>query len=156
MIDAIQNFASTLPEGLHWLGILLISAIPFIDSYLGSVIGIVIGLPALVAVPLAIIGNIVSVSLVVAITSAIRSKAVGDGAKASSPRREKIRRAMDKYGVAGVSLLGPFVLPSQFTSLAMISFGVNKKAVLAWQFVSIAIWGIAFGVLASLGVNMMR
>lgn len=156
MIDAIQNFASTLPAGLHWLGILLISAIPFIDSYLGSVIGIVIGLPAPVAVPLAIIGNILSVTAVVAITSAIRSRAVGDDAKPSSPRREKIRRAMDKYGVAGVSLLGPFVLPSQFTSLAMISFGVNKKAVLAWQFISIAIWGIAFGVLASLGVNMMR
>lgn len=156
MIEAIQNFAASLPEALHWLGILVISAIPFIDSYLGSVIGIVIGLPAPVAIPLAIVGNIVSVTLVVAVTAAIRKRAVGESSTASSPRREKVRRAMDRYGVAGVALLGPFVLPSQFTSLAMISFGVNKKAVLVWQFISIVIWGVAFGTLAALGVNMMR
>ena len=67
-----------------------------------------------------------------------------------------MRRAFDKYGVAGVSLLGPFILPSQFTSAAMVSFGANRNAVIAWQIVSIVIWGVVFGVAASLGVALTR
>ncbi|GAA1789553.1 hypothetical protein [Agromyces lapidis] len=180
MIDALQDFASSLPGVMQWLGVMLISAIPFVDSYFGSVVGVLIGLPPAVAIGVAVIGNVISMLGFVFAASGVRSKVVagrpataaagaGAGASASSvstasagavdassSRNEKVRRAFDKYGVAGVSLLGPFILPSQFTSAAMVSFGANRNAVIAWQIVSIVIWGMVFGVAASLGVALAK
>ncbi|MGW9167358.1 hypothetical protein [Agromyces sp. NPDC055658] len=173
MIDALQDFASSLPGVMQWLGVMLISAVPFIDSYFGSVVGVLIGLPPAVAIGVAVIGNVISMLGFVFAASGVRSKVVAGKAAAagagsassadvsatdgvSSPRREKVRRAFDKYGVAGVSLLGPFVLPSQFTSAAMVSFGANRNAVITWQIVSIVIWGVVAGVAASLGVALVR
>ncbi|MFF2494186.1 hypothetical protein [Agromyces sp. NPDC058064] len=170
MLDALQDFASSLPDFMQWFGVMLISAVPFIDSYFGSVVGVLIGLPPAVAIGAAIIGNVASMLGFVFAASGVRSKVVagkaaaaGAGAPAdslssdrSSSRNEKVRRAFDKYGVAGVSLLGPFVLPSQFTSAAMVSFGANRNAVIAWQIVSIVIWGVVAGVAASLGVALVR
>lgn len=172
MIDALQDFASSLPGVMQWLGVMLISAIPFVDSYFGSVVGVLIGLPPAIAIGVAVIGNVISMLGFVFAAHGVRSKVVagraaaaGAGASAgsvssssagavdaSSSRNEKVRRAFDKYGVAGVSLLGPFILPSQFTSAAMVSFGANRNAVIAWQIVSIVIWGVVAGVAASLGV----
>ncbi|MFE6965506.1 hypothetical protein ACFVAJ_10345 [Agromyces sp. NPDC057679] len=177
MIDALQDFASSLPGVMQWLGVMLISAIPFVDSYFGSVVGVLIGLPPAVAIGVAVIGNVISMLGFVFAASGVRSKVVAGRAAAagaggsagsvsyaaigavdasSSSRNEKVRRAFDKYGVAGVSLLGPFILPSQFTSAAMVSFGANRNAVIAWQIVSIVIWGVVAGVAASLGVALAR
>lgn len=171
MIDALQDFASSLPDFMQWFGVMLISAIPFVDSYFGSVVGVLIGLPPAVAIGVAVIGNVISMLGFVFAAHGVRTKVVAGRAAAattgaggsagslddsSSPRREKVRRAFDKYGVAGVSLLGPFILPSQFTSAAMVSFGANRNAVIAWQIVSIVIWGVVFGVAASLGVALVR
>jgi hypothetical protein len=61
----------------------------------------------------------------------------------------------DRYGIAGVSLLGQSVLPSQITSGMMVSFGASKQKVILWQVVSIILWGVAFGVLAVLGVDLV-
>lgn len=173
MIDALQDFASSLPGVMQWLGVMLVSAIPFVDSYFGSVVGVLIGLPPAVAIGVAVIGNVISMLGFVFAASGVRSKVVAGKAAAagasstvspessesagvSSARREKVRGAFDKYGVAGVSLLGPFILPSQFTSAAMVSFGANRNAVIVWQVVSIVIWGVAAGFAVSLGVGLVR
>lgn len=55
-----------------------------------------------------------------------------------------------------MSLIGPTILPSQITSVAMISFGASKNAVILWQVISIIIWGTAFGVLATMGISLAR
>lgn len=55
-----------------------------------------------------------------------------------------------------MSLLGQWVLPSQITSAMMVGFGASRNAVIAWQIVGITLWGVGFGVLAALGVNLLR
>lgn len=171
MIDALQDFATSFPSFLQWLGVMIAAAVPFVDSYFGAVIGVLIGLPTPIAIGAAVIGNVISMLVFVFTAHGVRAKVVAGRASASSagvaadglpasspssPRREKVRRAFDKYGVAGVSLIGPIILPSQFTSAAMVSFGANRNAVIAWQIVSIVLWGTVFGVLASLGVALAR
>ncbi|MCM3657051.1 hypothetical protein M3147_07260 [Agromyces mediolanus] len=158
MIDALQDFAGSLPTYLQWFGVMLVAAIPFVESYFGSVVGVLIGLPPAVAIGVAVIGNIVSMLIFVLTAHGVRSKVVAgkQAAKEESPRREKLRRAFDKYGVAGVSIVGQTILPSQITSAAMVSFGANRNAVIVWQIVSIVLWGVVFGVLATLGVSLMR
>lgn len=61
-------------------------------------------------------------------------------------RRAKFQRALDRYGVPGVSLLGPLLLPTQFTSTMLAAGGVSKARVLFWQAIAIAAWSILFGV----------
>lgn len=153
MIESLQNFTAGLPAAFQWLGVILISAIPFVESYLGSAIGIVAGIPAPVAVLAAILGNVASMLLIVTLAHRVRGR-VARPAEAS-PRKQKLKAAFDKYGVAGVSLLGQTILPSQITSAAMVSFGASKPAVVFWQTISIVLWGVAFGVLATLGVNLL-
>jgi uncharacterized membrane protein len=61
-------------------------------------------------------------------------------------RRAKFQRALDRYGVPGVSLLGPLLLPTQFTSTMLAASGVAKARVLFWQAIAILAWSILFGV----------
>ncbi|WP_017794480.1 hypothetical protein [Leucobacter salsicius] len=162
MIDALQNFTTSLPEFFQWFGVLLISAIPFVESYFGSAIGVIAGINPIVAVGAAIVGNILSMLAFVLSSHSVRTKVqaragavqAGD-LKPLSPRREKLRERFDRWGVPGVSLLGQLLLPSQITSAAMVSFGASKNTVILWQVISIILWGTVFGTLAALGVTVI-
>lgn len=160
MIDALQDFTASLPAFLQWFGVMLVAAIPFVESYFGSVIGVIVGLPPALAITVAVVGNVVSMLIVVLTAHRVRTKVVAGRAQPAqpeeSPRRAKLRRSFDRYGVAGVSLLGQTILPSQITSAAMVSFGANRNTVIMWQVISIILWGVAFGVLAALGVSLVR
>ncbi|WP_437584397.1 hypothetical protein ACSAGD_03770 [Paramicrobacterium sp. CJ85] len=154
MIESLQNSVASLPEALTWLGILVVAAIPLIESYFGSVIGVLLGLNPAVAIGMAVVGNIISMLIFVLSAHKVRQKVTSRAEPVEeSPRRQKLRERFDRYGVAGVSLAGQALLPSQITSAAMVSFGASKNAVIFWQIISIILWGLAFGVLATLGVS---
>ena len=53
---------------------------------------------------------------------------------------EKFQRAFNRYGVVGVSLLGPLLLPTHFTAAALVGVGVPKGRVLLWQGIAIVLW----------------
>ncbi|WP_104086247.1 small multi-drug export protein [Arthrobacter sp. GMC3] len=157
MIEQLQAFTSSLPPLLQWAGVLLIAAIPLVESHFGAVVGVLTGLNPALAIVVAVIGNVLSMLAFVLMAHRMRSKVVASKApKELSPRREKLRAKFDKYGVAGVSLLGQTILPSQITSAAMVSFGASKNSVILWQIISIIVWGVGFGVLAALGVSLVR
>jgi membrane protein YqaA with SNARE-associated domain len=156
MLDALQNFTESLPPLLQWVGVILASAIPFIESYFGSVIGILAGVNPVVAILAAIIGNTLSMIIFVLSAHGVRTTVTkNQEPKPLTPRKERLRKQFDRYGVPGVSLLGQTVLPSQITSAAMVSFGASKNRVILWQIISITLWGVAFGVLAALGTNLL-
>ena len=136
-MEGLQDWVDGAPSVLQWLAIAAASAIPFVESYFGSVIGVLAGVPPVVAILAAIVGN------------------VGVDAKPLSPRRERLKRSFDRWGVPGVSLLGQTVLPSQITSAAMVGFGASQRQVIVWQIVSIVMWGVVFGALAAVGVTAL-
>lgn len=156
MIESIQNFADSFPDWLQWAGVLLVSAIPFVESYFGAVIGVAIGLHPVVAILVAVIGNVISMLAFVYGAGAIRDKATKNKDKDAEPsqKRQRLKRMFDKFGVPGVSLLGQTLLPSQITSMAMVGFGADRNAVAFWQIISIILWGVLFGVLATLGIEL--
>lgn len=154
MIESIQNFADSFPDWLQWAGVLLVSAIPFVESYFGAVIGVAIGLHPVVAILVAVIGNVISMLAFVYGAGAIRDKATKNKDAEPSQKRQRLKRMFDKFGVPGVSLLGQTLLPSQITSMAMVGFGANRNIVAFWQIISIILWGVLFGVLATLGIEL--
>lgn len=154
MIDALQDLTSSMPPLLQWLGVMVAGAIPFVESYFGSVIGVLAGIHPVVAVGAAVAGNVASMLALVLGAHGLRRRYAGDPGN-SSPKRRRLRQAFDKYGVAGVSLLGQTILPSQITATAMVSFGASRNAVILWQIVSIVLWGAGFGALAAMGVQLL-
>ncbi|MGO2051191.1 hypothetical protein ACT3UD_05120 [Glutamicibacter sp. 287] len=156
MIETLQDFATSFPEPLQWLAVAIVAAIPFVESYFGSVIGVLLGMPVVFAVIAAVVGNAISMLLFVNSAHAVRTKVrQGAGTENKARKYEKLHKAFDKYGIAGVSLLGQTILPSQITSAALVSFGANKQKVIFWQLISIVLWGTAFGALAATGLPLL-
>ncbi|HAY42235.1 MAG TPA: hypothetical protein DCY59_01155 [Micrococcaceae bacterium] len=67
-----------------------------------------------------------------------------------------MHNAFDKYGIAGVGLLGQTMRSSQITSAALVSFGANKQKVVVRQVISIVLWCTLFGILATLGLPLLN
>lgn len=156
MLEGLQDFTESLPAAIQWLGVILISAIPFVESYFGAAIAVLAGIDLPVAIIAATIGNTVSMIIFVVAAHKIRQRIIaGKEAPEPSPRREKLRAAFNKWGVPGVSLLGQTILPSQITASAMVSFGATTRAVIIWQTISIALWGVVFGLLANWGLSLL-
>ncbi|WP_240731916.1 hypothetical protein [Egibacter rhizosphaerae] len=153
-MEQLQSFTESLPELLAWFGVLVAGAVPFVESYFGSVIGVVAGVHPAAAIPVAILGNAVTMLVLVMGAGAARGRLASDEPTEPSSRRRKLRRMFDRFGVPGVSLLGQSVLPSQITAAAMVSFGASRSAVIGWQLVSITLWGVAFGLLAVTGMTV--
>lgn len=155
LFQTVQEFVFGMPDPVQFLGVTAVGAIPFVESYGASTIGIAAGVPIPLAVAAAITGNLLSVLLVVYGIASIRHRATagrGDpGTEPGDGKRGRIARNVRRFGVPGASLLGPLVLPTQFTSAAMVGAGANRNAVFAWTSVAVVVWGLAIG-LASAGL----
>ena len=157
-IGQLRLWVAGLPDAVQWLGIILISAIPFLESYGGGFIAVIVGMPIWAAIASAVIGNTVAVALLVYPAHWIRAQILKrrkpkEMSERQAKRREKGLRIFNKFGVPGVSLLGPLALPSQFTAPMMVSFGAKKNLVMIWMFVSIIAWAAGFTLL---GIGLLN
>lgn len=155
----IQYFVLGLPDPVQFLGVALVGAIPFIESYGASTIGIAAGVPIPLAVVAAILGNVASVLLVIYGIGTLRTRVTAgrDGHAARATRdgttaagwRGRVTGSMRRIGVPGASLLGPLVLPSQLTSAAMVGAGANRNVVFVWTTVAVVAWGVVIALAAA-------
>lgn len=159
LIEIFQNWVAQVPELVQPLIVALAGAIPFIEGEGAATIGIVGGIHPVIAAIAAIVGNFVCVAVLVLASSRARTAivnrsqgndpALADGESASgeapaadrkAARRGKFQRAFERYGVPGVSLLGPLLLPTQFTATMLAAAGISKARVLFWQALAIIGW----------------
>lgn len=125
----------------------LVGAVPFIESYFGSLLGSIAGINPYIAVPAAVLGNLVCTFLLIGLASRGRSALARnqDGQAANG----KVARYFNRFGVPGVALLGPMVLASQVTAPTLVALGADRRTVYLWAGVSIAAWGVLFGFFGS-------
>ncbi|MDX2356737.1 hypothetical protein [Dietzia sp. PP-33] len=154
--STLQDFVLGLPDPVQFIGVAAVGAIPFVESYGASTIGIAAGVPIPLAVLAAVVGNIASVLLVVYGISSVRNLAAGRGGTsddtvdaAGSGRRGRVAENVRRVGVPGASLLGPLLLPSQVTSAAMVGIGANRNVVFVWTSIAVTVWGLAIGLAAA-------
>ena len=145
LVLGFQNLVAQLPEWVSPLIVALAGAVPFIEGEGAASIGIIGGVNPVIAAIAGAVGNFVAVALVVLVGARIRVAATtgrgrGGTTTAQSPRMEKFQRAFNRYGVVGVSLLGPLLLPTHFTAAALVGVGVPKGRVLLWQGIAIVLW----------------
>lgn len=162
LIETFQNLVAQVPELVQPLIVALAGAIPFIEGEGAVSIGIIGGISPVIAGIAAIVGNFLCVLVVVLVSSGARQAVVNrshakaaalagggtveepatDAADTGRPtaRREKFQRAFERYGVPGVSLLGPLLLPTQFTATMLAASGIGKARILFWQALAIIGW----------------
>ncbi|KRB36154.1 hypothetical protein [Microbacterium sp. Root180] len=179
LVESFQNLVAQVPELLQPLIVALAGAVPFIEGEGAAAIGIIGGLNPVVAAVSGAVGNFICVAVLVLLSSGARgaivnrsrerrvaaggvSPAVGGAASGGvstedgSPRKAKFQKAFERYGVPGVSLLGPLLLPTQFTAVMLAGAGVSKGRILLWQGIAIAAWTTAVtlvitGVISAVG-----
>lgn len=173
VITTFQDLVAQVPDLVQPLIVAAAGAVPFIEGEGAATIGIIGGVHPVVAVIAAIVGNFACVALVVLLSSGARRAVVnrsrervlasagGAGGTAvepapRSPRKAKFQRAFERYGVPGVSLLGPLLLPTQFTASMLAAAGVDRVRILVWQGVAIVGWtsviaAIITGVVSTVG-----
>lgn len=169
LIEIFQNWVAQVPDLVQPLIVALAGAIPFIEGEGAATIGIIGGIPPVIAAVAAMVGNFLCVTVLVLASSGARTAIVSRsraGATASAgggtvtdveieaqpndrkaARREKFQRAFERYGVPGVSLLGPLLLPTQFTATMLAAAGIGKARVLFWQALAIIGWTTAVAVI---------
>ncbi|PVE62270.1 small multidrug efflux protein [Microbacterium testaceum] len=151
LVLGFQGLVADVPDLVQPLIVALAGAVPFIEGEGAAAIGIIGGIPPVVAALAGAVGNLLCVAVVVLVTSRVRTAVTtrrGGGVQPVSARREKFEKAYHRYGTPGVSLLGPLLLPTQFTAAALTSTGVPPLRVLAWQAAAIALWTTVITVLA--------
>ncbi|KTR94261.1 small multidrug efflux protein [Microbacterium testaceum] len=143
LVLGFQNLVAGVPDLVQPLVVALAGAVPFIEGEGAAAIGIIGGIPPVFAALAGAVGNLICVAIVVLATSRVRTAVTthrGGAEKPVTARREKFERAYHRYGTPGVSLLGPLLLPTQFTAAALTSTGVPPMRVLAWQAAAIVLW----------------
>lgn len=151
LVLGFQGLVADVPDLVQPLIVALAGAVPFIEGEGAAAIGIIGGIPPVVAALAGAVGNLLCVAVVVLVTSRVRTAVTtrrGGDVRPVSARREKFEKAYHRYGTPGVSLLGPLLLPTQFTAAALTSTGVPPLRVLAWQAAAIALWTTVITVLA--------
>ncbi|HWS51980.1 MAG TPA: small multidrug efflux protein [Microbacterium sp.] len=179
LIESFQNLVAQVPELVQPLIVALAGAVPFIEGEGAASIGIIGGINPVIAAVSGIVGNFLCVAVLVLLSSGARKAIVtrrdrsrelvtaggtsslegeapieGSGRKAA--RRDKFQRAFERYGVPGVSLLGPLLLPTHFTATMLAASGVSKARVLIWQAVAIVGWTTVLTVIISGAVYAIR
>jgi hypothetical protein len=164
-VDGFQELVAQVPEILQPVIVMAAAAVPFVEGEGGAVIGVIGGLPPVVAAVAAATGNFLCVLMVVSLTSRARTAVVdrrhspvgvgGGGSRpdvgedahpqtvVSRPKskgRQRFDRWLVRYGVPGASLLGPLAIPTQFMSAVLVAGGTPRRWVLLWQAVAIAVW----------------
>lgn len=151
MFEGIREFADGIPEIVQWLILIVVGAVPYLEAYGAAFLGVIAGVNPLIALLAGVIGNVVSMLVFMKAGDAIHRRAT-DPNQPLSPRRQRLKRALDKWGVAVVSLIGPSILPSQLTAAALVGFGARRQQVIFWTVISIVLWG---ALLVGLGLLMV-
>lgn len=183
LVDTFQDWVAQVPDLVQPLIVAVAAMVPFIEGEGGVTIGILGGINPVAAAVAAMIGNFLAVTAVVLVSAGARNAVVnrrrsrgrsaalvGSGSGSASgtssatapagerqaARRQKFQRAYERYGVPGVSLLGPLLLPTHFTASMLIASGVGKARVLVWQAVAIVGWTTVTAFLVSRLLNLVH
>ncbi|PCE16436.1 small multidrug efflux protein [Microbacterium sp. SZ1] len=175
LVETFQDLVAQVPDLVQPLIVALAGAVPFIEGEGAAAIGIIGGIHPVIAAIAAMVGNFLCVAILViagagarkAIVTRARSRqaVAADGSSLEeipaetdrgSARRAKFQRAFERYGVPGVSLLGPLLLPTHFTATMLAASGVSKGRVLIWQAVAIFLWTTAVTIIVGGAVYAIR
>ena len=147
--EMLQNFIIQLSEinlFIQYIGVLLIGSIPFLEAFFAAALGAFVGIPPITAALSSMVGNWISIMLVILPFSALLMKIRNRKSKKEGGfiqnRAKKAKEMYDKYGVPGLAILTPLVASGHIAAFTSLAAGADKKRVIFWHTLSIVIWGV--------------
>ncbi|WP_456274793.1 small multi-drug export protein [Bacillus sp. AK031] len=139
--------------------VFILAAIPLFEAFGVITLGILAGLPVLPVVLISLFGNILTVLLLILFIDKIREwrrKRKGEKPeKQQSKRAVRAQNLWKKYGLPGLSLIGPLFVGSHLTAFMCVTLGGQRKKATIWMVTSITVWGLVFAILAHYGVDFL-
>ena len=148
------------------LGIFLGGALPWLEAVIVVPAGIIAGLDPVAVVLAGLSGNLLTVALAAFFGEQLRSwwvarrgrdvpddAGTGDEPRRSA-RRERTERVMRRWGMPGLTLLGPIGLGTQLSALLAVSMGVSARRTMVWIGAGTAAWTVLAAVLAVTGLSV--
>ena len=154
MFDILYGWAG---EGLWgYLAVALGAATPWLEIILVIPPAVALGLDPLGVGSAALVGNFLPVVGIVVGHDAFRRRfprRMERGDKMSrTGRHARARRIMVRYGVAGLSLLGPLITGVHLAALLALASGASGRRVIAWMGASLTVWTVGLVIASVLGV----
>ncbi|MBM7578895.1 small multi-drug export protein [Jeotgalibacillus terrae] len=137
----------------------LAAATPWLEIALVIPLGILRGLSPFWVMVTGFAGNLLTVFLLIVLFQKVKEylakrKEKSEGKK-EGKRQTRARNIWNKYGLPGLSLLGPILIGTHIAAFIALTLGADKTRVLIWQVISIALWTLAFGYAAVFGVDFL-
>lgn len=152
MIQDILQKVEHIPVLYQFIAVFAISFIPFLEAHVAVPVGVLLKLPFIPIAVLAIFGNWLSVLTVIISSSWIKSRFFNDRSDSFVHRRfQKGKVYFNRYGVPGISLLGPIIGANHIGALICMMANANKKNIIIWQTISIILWAVGSGLLIHFG-----
>ncbi|MCD2137422.1 small multi-drug export protein [Salinicoccus halitifaciens] len=135
-----------------YLTIFILGAIPLFEATFVVPIAILGGsslIPSLIA---GILGNALTIFLVVIFSEKVRDWFMKNKESKRSRRAEGIWK---KFGFYGFVFLGPILLSSHVAAIAAVSFGATKTKTVAYVTLSLILWTLPLAILAHYGTDLL-
>ncbi|MBP3950693.1 small multi-drug export protein [Bacillus suaedae] len=143
-----------------YLLVFVFSATPLFESIIVIPLGIFAGLSAIPVTIVALVGNLLTVYLVIVFVEQIKNwrnkRKKQEGVEKQNKRSERAKAIWKKYGLPGLAIIGPLFVGSHITALMGLSLGGSKKMVASWLTASLIFWCILAAILAHLGFDLFN
>lgn len=146
-----------LLEMWKYVLVFLLGAIPWVEIAAVIPLSIVAGLNPILVGLLAFLGNLSTVYLLVIFFDKFRewrSRKKGED-QSKSKRQARAVAIWNKYGLPGLSLLGPLLIGSHIAVFIGLLFGAKKQMTLLWMTISLILWTIVITILSFLGIDFL-
>jgi len=142
---------------LIWVYVIvfLLGSTPLVEAVYLSPIGVLAGLSPIPTFIMSVAGNLLTVYLVILFIDKIKQWR-NKRKKSSAKKTARAERVWKKFGLPGLTLIGPFVIGSHLSAFLSLLFGGTKFSVTKWMTISIVGWSLILTILASLGFDFME
>ncbi len=158
---------------LSYFLVFLLAAIPLFELVAVIPLAIIGGLSPVLTGILAFLGNALTVVLLIVFVDKFKVwrkkrkqkrlkdvvQEVGETTEAhvdemqESKKEKRARVLFDKYGLPGLTIIGPFFVGSHISAFMGMSFGSKRKLVTSWMMTSLVLWTVIMAVASSYGVD---
>ena len=161
LLPALVDVGTTLEEATgvgRYALVFLLAMIPAIEPSVVIPIAIGLGLDPVATGVAAFAGSVAAVAAIVVFQQRLidwwTCRRDGDDTD-SSDRYGRIRRIWDRYGLVGLSFVGPILAGIHLTALLAVSVGRDTRVVLGWLTVGLGAWTAGLVVASTVGLSLL-
>lgn len=138
----------------EYVVIFLLASVPWIEVVVAIPLGIIRGLSPVLVVAVAFLGNLSTVVLVIYLFDKIKEFWLKKKGTQKTPgkRQERAKKIWNKYGLPGLSLLGPVLIGIHIAAFIGLTLGATRNWTLLWMTISLALWSVVFGIASHYGL----